>query len=215
MIRIVIVDDHQVVREGLKMMLELEKDMIVIDTASSGVEAIEIIDKCNPDLIFMDIKMNGISGIETTRILRDKYPGIKIIMLTIYSEIFYINKAIQAGANGYVSKNAGRSEIIEVIWDVYHGKNVLGQSLTENVFEGLKDPESTEKQKTIPKLTERELDILSCLVSGRTDQSIADHLHISPHTARTHIKSIYRKLRVTSRSQAIVIAIKNGLVEME
>lgn len=214
MISIMIVDDHQVVREGLKMILELEGDFSVVDIATCGLEALEMVDQRKPDIVFMDIKMPGISGIEATRILCSKYPEIKIIMLTVYNDISYIARAIQAGAKGYVLKDVDRIELIEVVRKVYLGEEVLDPALTKKVFDRLRTGTIT-GDLLLPKpiLTKRELEVLGGLVSGWNDKEVGVNLHISPHTARTHIKHIYKKLGVSSRSQAVVRALKNGLIE--
>lgn len=213
MIRIMIVDDHQIVREGLKMILELEEDIAVKGIATSGLEALEMAGKCNPDIVFMDIKMSGVSGIEATRLLCNKFPGIKVIMLTVYNDTSYIMQAIQAGAKAYVLKNADRKELIEIIRKVQRGDQVLDPALTEKLFDRFRDDSVADTSSSKPILTKRELEVLAGLVSGWNDKQIGDNLHISTHTARTHIKHIYKKLGVSSRSQAAVMALKLGLVE--
>lgn len=213
MIRIMIVDDHQIVREGLKMILELEDDIAVKGIATSGLEALEMAGKCNPDIVFMDIKMSGVSGIEATRLLCNKFPGIKVIMLTVYNDTSYIMQAIQAGAKAYVLKNAGRKELIEIIRKVQRGDQILDPALTEKLFDRFRDDSVADTSSSKPILTKRELEVLAGLVSGWNDKQIGDNLHISTHTARTHIKHIYKKLGVSSRSQAAVMALKLGLVE--
>lgn len=213
MIRIMIVDDHQIVREGLKMILELEEDIAVMGIATSGFEALEMAGKCNPDIVFMDIKMSGVSGIEATRLLCNKFPGIKVIMLTVYNDTSYIMQAIQAGAKAYVLKNAGRKDLVEIIRKVQRGDQVLDPALTEKLFDRFRDDSVANTSSSKPILTKRELEVLAGLVSGWNDKQIGDNLHISTHTARTHIKNIYKKLGVSSRSQAAVMALKLGLVE--
>jgi len=208
-----IVDDHQIVREGLKMILELEDDIAVKGIATSGLEALEMAGKCNPDIVFMDIKMSGVSGIEATRLLCNKFPGIKVIMLTVYNDTSYIMQAIQAGAKAYVLKNAGRKELIEIIRKVQRGDQILDPALTEKLFDRFRDDSVADTSSSKPILTKRELEVLAGLVSGWNDKQIGDNLHISTHTARTHIKHIYKKLGVSSRSQAAVMALKLGLVE--
>jgi DNA-binding NarL/FixJ family response regulator len=213
LIRIMIVDDHQIVREGLKKILELEHDVAVVGIATSGFESLELASQCNPDIVFMDIKMPGINGIEATRLLCQKYPGIKIIMLTVYDDTSYITKAIQAGARAYVLKNVDRKDLLGVIRKVQNGEEILDPALTKKVFDRFRTGTVAGDLLPKPILTKRELEVLSGLVSGWNDKEVGTNLHISPHTARTHIKHIYKKLGVSSRSQAVVMALKSGLIE--
>jgi two-component system response regulator DegU len=214
-LKTMIVDDHLVVREGLKQLLEVDGEIQVIAEASNGLECLRQLDKQSPDLIFMDVRMPGISGIDTTRLIRQKYPRIKIIMLTIYDDDQYVTEAIQAGANGYVLKKVQRDELIQIIRLVMGNQAFLDPSVTAKVFNLLKGdkngPESDEKVS----LTHRELEILKGMVAGHTDRQIGDFLHISEHTVRSHIKSLYRKLRVSSKSQAVAKALKYEIIREE
>jgi len=207
------VDDHQIVREGLKKILELEDDFTVVGIASSGLESLELASKLSPDIVFMDIKMPGIKGIEATRLLCEKHPEIKIIMLTVYDDTSYITQAIEAGASAYVLKNADRTELVEVVRRVKSGEEVLDPALTTKMFDRFRTGSYGSEQCTRPGLTKRELEVLGGLVSGWNDKQIGHNLHISTHTARTHVKNIYKKLGVSSRSQAVALALKNGLIE--
>ena len=213
MIRIMIVDDHQIVREGLKKILELEDDFTVVGIAASGLESLELASQLNPDIVFMDIKMPGIKGTEATRLLCEKHPGIKIIMLTVYDDTSYIAQAIEAGASAYVLKDADRTELVEVVRRVKNGENILAPELTAKMFDRLRSEASNSKQSARPVLTKRELEVLKGLVAGWNDKQVGLNLHISTHTARTHVKNVYNKLGVSSRSQAVALALKSGLIE--
>lgn len=214
-LKAMIVDDHLVVREGLKQLLEVDGEIQVIVEASNGLECLRQLDKHSPDLIFMDVRMPGISGIETTRLVHQKYPRIKIIMLTIYDDDQYVTEAIQAGANGYVLKKVQRDELIQIIHLVMENQAFLDPSVTAKVFNLLKGEKNTPGRDEKVSLTHRELEILKAMVAGHTDRKIGDFLHVSEHTVRSHIKSLYRKLRVSSKSQAVAKAFQNKIIQGE
>jgi DNA-binding NarL/FixJ family response regulator len=210
-LKVMIVDDHLVVREGLKQLLEVDDEIQVIAEASSGLECVRQLDKHSPDLIFMDVRMPGISGIETTRLIHQKYPSIKIIVLTIYDDDQYVTEAIQAGANGYVLKKVQREELIQIIRLVMDDQAFLDPSVTAKIFNRLKGEKNIPEGDEKVSLTHRELEILKGMVAGHTDRKIGDFLHVSEHTVRSHIKSLYRKLRVSSKSQAVAKALKHKI----
>ena len=214
-LKTMIVDDHLVVREGLKQLLEVDDEIQVIAQASNGLECLRQLDKHSPDLIFMDVRMPGISGIETTRLIHQKYPRIKIIMLTIYDDDQYVTEAIQAGASGYVLKKVQRDELIQIIHLVMENQAFLDPSVTAKVFDRLQGKMNTPERDGIMPLTQRELEILKEMVAGHTDREIGDSLHVSEHTVRAHIKSLYRKLRVSSKSQAVAKALQHKIIQGE
>lgn len=210
-IKVMIVDDHVIVREGLRQLLEVKGDIEVIAEAQSGLECLNLLEKVRPDIVFMDIIMPGINGIEATRLICEKYPQIKIIMLTIYNHEQYVTEAIKAGAKGYVLKNVKRDELIHIVNHVMGGQAFVDPMVTSAVFENVKKGNRTQNDLH-DKLTKRELEILRCIVSGETDRQIGESLHISEFTVRSHIKSIYRKLGVSSRSQAVAKAINRIII---
>jgi len=212
-LKAMIVDDHLVVREGLKQLLEVDGEIQVIVEASNGLECLRQLDKHSPDLIFMDVRMPGISGIETTRLVHQKYPLIKIIMLTIYDDDQYVTEAIQAGANGYVLKKVQRDELIQIIHLVMENQAFLDPSVTVKVFNLLKGEKNTPGRDEKVSLTQRELEILKGMAAGHTDRKMGDFLHVSEHTVRSHIKSLYRKLRVSSKSQAVARAFQYKIIQ--
>lgn len=212
-ISVVIVDDHVVVREGLKQLLEVSEGIRVVGEAGNGLECLRLLEKVQPNLIFMDIKMPGINGIETTRLVCEKYPDARIILLTIYDDDDHVTEGIRAGAKGYVLKNSSREALLSAVHHVMNDEAYLDPAVTSAVMSIVKgSSESTEsKEKSL--LTQREVEILIGLAEGHSDQSIADALYISKHTVRSHIKSLFRKLGVQSRSQAIMKAIQKGIIE--
>jgi two-component system, NarL family, response regulator DegU len=212
-IKAMIVDDHLVVREGLKQLLEVSEDIQVISEASNGLECLHLLEKFSPDLIFMDIRMPGISGIETTRLVHQKYPGIKIIMLTIYEDEQYVTEAVQAGAQGYVLKKVQRDELIRIIRDVMGDRAFLDPSVTARIFDRLKNGDPDFRNKSKVPLTQRELEVLKGIVAGHTDRAIGRSLYIAESTVRSHIKSLYKKLGVTSKSQAVAKAMQDKIIQ--
>jgi two-component system, NarL family, response regulator DegU len=212
-IKVMIVDDHPVVREGLRQLLEVGDSIQVIAEASSGLECLQLLEKSSPNLIFMDIRMPGISGIEATRLVCQKYPQVKVIMLTIYEDAQYVTGAIQAGAKGYVLKNVSRDELIKIIGHVMEDQAFLDPSVTAPIFSRLQRGTRTPAQDKKILLTRRELEVLKGIVAGHTDRTIAKSLHISEHTVRSHIKSLYKKLRVSSRAKAVARALQDKIIE--
>lgn len=212
-ITVMIVDDHVVVREGLKQLLEVNEDIQVVAQAEGGLECLSLLEAVHPDLIFMDIKMPGINGIETTRLVTEKFPESKIILLTIYEDDAHVTEGIRAGAKGYMLKNASRDELVMAVRHVMNGEAYLDPTITSAVIKAVKDASADEEKREKGTMTQRELEILIGLAAGHSDLTIADNLHISKHTVRSHIKSLFRKLGVQSRSQAIVKAMQQGIIE--
>ena len=215
MIKIMIVDDHIIVREGLKQLLSINSEIEVIAECSSGLECLTLLEKISPDIILMDVRMPGINGIETTRLVCQKYPHLKIIMLTIYDDDKYVTEAIQAGAKGYVLKKVNRDELIKVIHHVMESRVFLDPNVTAAIVNRFKRREISVRQGERIQLTQRELEILKVMVLGHTDRKIAEVLFISEHTVRTHIKSLYKKLGVSSKSQAVAKAIHEKIITKE
>jgi two-component system, NarL family, response regulator DegU len=212
MTKVMIVDDHLVVREGLKQLLEIDGDIEVIAEASNGLECLQLLEKVSPDVIFMDVKMPVISGIETTRLICQKYPHVKIIMLTIYEDDHFITEALHAGAKGYILKKVDREGLTSVIRHVMENRAFLDPTVTATLLNHFRQDKIAVKHEERVPLTQRELEILGSIVSGYTDHKIAESLFISQHTVRTHIKSLYRKLGVSSKSQAVAKAIHNHII---
>jgi len=213
-IKVMIVDDHPIVREGLRELLETNEEIEVIAEAEDGYECLRLMNEVRPDIVFMDIKLPGINGIETTRLLYDKYPQVKIIILTIYDDDQYVTEAIQSGAKGYILKNVKKDELMKIIYSVMSGQAYLDPSVTANVLlrlqNGKKGPHVSDKTK----LTQREFEILKGIVAGQTDREIANSLIISDYTVRSHIKNIFRKLKVTSRTNAVTKAVHEKIINI-
>jgi DNA-binding NarL/FixJ family response regulator len=213
--KVIIVDDHSMVREGLKQLLGIDGDIEVLAEASNGLECLQLMERFSPDIVFMDVKMPGISGIETTRLLCQKYPKVKVIMLTIYDDNQFVTEAIQAGAKGYVLKKISREELIKVICHVMKDEAFLDPTIAKGVFDQLKSGKKVLQKIEKEELTRRELEVLKGIVEGQTDRGIAESLFISEYTVRSHIKNLYRKLGVTSKAQAVTKALQERIINTD
>ena len=206
-IRILVVDDHQVVREGLRHMLELEADMEVVGEAGDAKEALAQVESLSPEVILMDIKMPGVDGIELTRQIKEKLPSSNIIMLTLYDE--YLAEAIEAGAVGYLLKDIKREELTRAIRAVHEGRAPLNLSLNRDQLAELAAPAES-KQRAY--LTERELAILRMIADGVTTEEIADQLFLSQASVKRSVRLTFEKLGVRNRSEAVSEAYKRRLI---
>ncbi|MFB0559395.1 MAG: response regulator [Dehalococcoidales bacterium] len=206
-IRILVVDDHQVVREGLRHMLELEEDMEVVGEAADAKETLTQVELLSPEIVLMDIKMPGMDGIELTRLLKEKQPTCNVIMLTLYDE--FLAQAIEAGAAGYLLKDIKREELIRAIRTVHQGRAPLDLSLERARLAELTAPVESKQQ---PYLSERELDILRLIANGITTKEIANQLFLSQATVKRSVGLIFEKLGARNRSEAVSEAYKRRLI---
>ncbi|MBA7582247.1 Transcriptional regulatory protein DegU [subsurface metagenome] len=206
-IRILLVDDHQVVREGLRHMLELEADMEVVGEASNAKETLTQVESLSPEIILMDIKMPGVDGIELTRQLKEKLPSSNVIMLTLYDE--YLAEAIEAGAAGYLLKDIKREELIKAIRAVHQGRSPLNLSLSRDQLTELVAPAESQQRAY---LSERELAILRMIADGITTKEIANQLFLSQASIKRSVRLIFEKLGVRNRSEAVSEAYKRRLI---
>lgn len=214
MIRIAIVDDQPIVRQGLAMVLGSEGDIEVVASGGNGFEAIEICSKNFVDVVLMDIKMPSLNGVEATKRIKKQYPNVKIIILTTFNEDEYIFEALKHGASGYLLKDALPQKIVEAIRVVYNGGAQIQPDVAVKVVEKLKN--YGEKQgildKRIEDLTEREIDIIRCVGQGKSNKEIAKELFISEGTVKNHITNVLNKLSLRDRTQLAIFSINNHLV---
>lgn len=208
-IRVLLADDHVIVRAGIRQFLEQTSDIQVVAEASNGKEACELIEQFKPDVAVLDIQMPLMSGIEVTRWIRSNQLSIGILVLTAYDEEPYVQAVLQAGSNGYVLKTAEPQEIIEGVRDVYHGKSVLDVTLAQKLIAKLSG--KTETQLIEP-LTDRELQILTLTAKGFTNKAIGKQLGISDRTVQNHLANIFQKLNAESRTEAVMRAVSLGLI---
>lgn len=209
--KILLCDDQAVIRDGLEMLLTLEKDFQVVGTAQDGAEAIELAAQKQPDLILMDLKMPGTNGIEATRQIRARFPEMKILVLTTYDDDEWVFDAIRAGASGYLLKDTPRQKIVEAIRGTMEGKSFVDPAIAGKLMNQVASNQKQPTSLLVEKLTERELDVLRLIAKGFNNSDIAGQLHLSEGTVRNHVSAILEKLGVSDRTQAAVIAIQHGL----
>jgi DNA-binding NarL/FixJ family response regulator len=211
MIKVIICDDQAIVRDGLEMLLKLEQDIEVIGVAQDGAEAVELAEAHLPDLMLMDLKMPGITGVEATRRIRAKHPEIKVLVLTTYDDDAWVFDAIRAGASGYLLKDTPRNQVVEAIRGTVEGKSYLDPNVTGKLLEQTASQQVQPSSKITDELTNREEEVLRLMARGLTNSEIAETIHLSEGTVRNHVSAIFTKLDVPDRTQAVIIAIKHGL----
>lgn len=222
--RIVIIDDHQLFREGVKRILQFEEQFEVVAEGADGNEAIVLVEKYRPDLVIMDINMPNINGVEATRQLIDTYPDTKVVVLSIHDDENYVMHALQSGASGYLLKDMDADTLIEAVKVVADGGSYLHPRVTHNLIKEYrrlasganKKEEQTKREVCLPLhlLTRRECEVLQLLADGKSNRGIGEALFISEKTVKNHVSNILQKLNVSDRTQAVVVAIKNGWVEV-
>ena len=211
-IRIIISDDHALIREGLKQLLEFDGDISVIGEAANGEECIEKVVRYNPDVLLLDINMPKKNGIEVLENIRDRGLNQKVIILTVHNEVEYMLKAMDLGVNGYILKDSCSSEIKQAIYTVMKGEVFIQKELVPELNSKLLKRD-IDKEK-IKSLTNRELEILKLVSNGQSNKDLASALNISERTVKNHLSSLFKKIDVEDRTQAAVFAIKNDLVEI-
>ena len=212
-ISIMVVDDHEVVRSGLKAILETEEDLKVVGEAASASEAIQKVSHINPQVILMDVRMDGMNGIEACRLIKSAHPQVNVLILTSFGEEEAVMSAIMAGASGYLLKNVGRADLLKAIRAIAAGQNLLDPSVTKKVMERLTKLAAKEKEQALEAISDREKEVLVLVAQGLTNKEIAQKLVISENTARNHVSRILDKLDLTHRSEAAVFAAQHGLLK--
>jgi two-component system, NarL family, response regulator LiaR len=208
-IRVLLADDHKIVRAGIRAILEQAGDIEVVAEAEDGEEAKDLIQKHMPDVAVLDIQMPKLSGIEVTRWVRANLQGIGLLTLTAYDDTPYVLGVLQAGANGYVLKTASPEDLIQAVRDVYAGKSALDIAITQKLMTHLFDEQTI---STYKELTDREMDVLQLTAKGFTNKAIATQLNISDRTVQGHLAHIFDKLQANSRTEAVMRAVALGLV---
>ena len=209
-ISIVIADDHSMIREGLKQLLELEGDIKVVGEAGDGKQCLEVIRKKKPDVLLLDINMPEMNGLQVLEELRMQKMDVKVLILTIHNEIEYLVRAVDIGVDGYVLKDSDSSLLKKAIFAVAKGETFIQPSLTPLLRQSLLNG----KEKDDNTLTKREVQVLKLLAEGMYNREIGEKLFISEKTVKNHVSSIFKKIGVTDRTQAAVYAIKNNMVEI-
>lgn len=211
-IRVLIADDHTMVRQGLKQILELEEDITVVAQAANGGEAVRMAKENSPDVILMDINMPEVNGIQAIKDIKQEKINSKIIVLTIHEDREYLFKTIQMGAEGYVLKDAEPSVLIEAIRNVHNGQTYIQSTMTSELVKEFNRVTLHEKNKHDDNnLTSREIEVLQLIAEGLINKEIAKQLYISEKTVKNHVSNIFKKLNVSDRTQAAIYAFKNNI----
>jgi NarL family two-component system response regulator LiaR len=213
-IKVLLVDDHQVVRQGLRTFLELHTDMVVIGEAEDGIQAVELVRKLEPDVVLMDLVMPHMDGIAATQQIRTLGLPTKVIALTSFSEDDKVFPAIQAGAASYLLKDVSPDDLVDAIRAAHHGQARLHPDITRKLMEQVSQIHDTAQETSVEELTEREQEVICLVAVGRNNREIAQELFISEKTVKTHISNILGKLNLEHRTQLAIYAIKNKLVKV-
>jgi DNA-binding NarL/FixJ family response regulator len=212
--RILIVDDHELARAGLKYVLERQADVEVIGEAASGEAALDLAVRARPDLVLMDVRMPGIDGLETTRRLKRRCPTASVIIMTLYENPEYLSEALKAGAAGYLIKDASHHEVLSTVRRVLRGESPFNPQVFGQLMRRIGSGSPNAAGGPVEPLTPRERQVLDLVVRGHTNREIAAALSITTGTAKSHVERIIRKLGVTDRTQAAVRAVGLGLVTL-
>jgi NarL family two-component system response regulator LiaR len=211
-IRVLIVDDHTVVRDGLQALLSVEPGMQVVGSAADGIEAVRLARELNPDVILLDLVMPRMDGVQAINEIKRNDPAARILVLTSFAENHQVFSAIKSGAMGYIMKDTSADELIRAIRDTHHNKPVLQPEIARRLMRDIQNPEPQTNIENA--LTDREMEIIRQVALGKTNQEIADELVVSERTVRTHITNILAKLRLSNRTQLALYALKEGIAHM-
>ncbi|WP_447985735.1 response regulator [Nitrospira sp. Nam74] len=217
-IKVLIVDDHRVVREGLSAILQSKENIQVLGEAQDGQEAVEKARSLLPDVILMDVSMPKMTGVEATRIIKREFPHIGIIALTMYEEQQYIFDLVRGGATGYLLKDSDSDQIVRAIQSVYRGESLIHPAVASKIlaeFSLLAQKKGKKSGWVEHDLTEREITVLRLVADGKTNKEIANNLDLSEKTVKNHVRNIFHKLQVYDRTQAAILAIRKGLIELD
>lgn len=213
-VRIVVVDDHSVVRRGTREILEQDPHLEVVGEAADGHEAVSRVDDTQPDVVLMDIAMPEMNGIAATRTIKKRWPWVRVLILTVHDDDEFVWEAIQSGASGYLLKDVGEAELVRAVRIVASGGALLDPAVTTAVMGRVRSGMPTAVDMT-PSLTTRELDVLRLLAKGFSNRTIAERLEVSSRTVEVHVRHIFEKLDATSRTEAVVLALRRGILSLD
>lgn len=213
-IRVLLVEDHTIVREGLRLLLSREPDITVVAEAANGRQAVTAVGKHRPDIVIMDISMPDMDGLEATRIIRAEHPAVQVLILTMHESDEFFFRALEAGAAGYIVKKAAMDDLVSGVRDVARGDAVLYPSMAKKLIRDyVSHVQEAPEAEGYPSLSDREREVFFLLAKGLTNQQIADQLVISPSTVQTHRSRIMQKLGLQVRADLVRYAIRHGLIE--
>lgn len=212
-VNILLADDHRMVREGIRYLLENVPEFNVVGEAADGYECISLVNKTKPNIVLLDIDMPDMNGMEALRVIKEQKMICKVIMLTRHNEIDYLMKALEIGCDGYILKESSFETLLKAIFKVYSGNNYIEPNLMSLLNANLEEKSNVKKR--ISELTKREIDVLKMIASGAFNKEIASTLNISERTVKNHISNIFKKIQVSDRTQAAVFAIKNGIITIK
>lgn len=214
-IRVILADDHGVVRKGIREFLEEEGDIVVVAEAGDGSQALAEVARHRPDVAVLDIQMPQVGGIEATQHIKAQFPDVRVLILTAYDDDPYIMALLQAGADGYILKTADSGALIKAVRAVQRGESALDPTVMRKVVQQLTGGSGRAAQQPVEPLTDREIDVLRLAARGLTNKAIGQELRISDRTVQGHLANIYSKLSVSSRTEAVTVALKQGWIVME
>ena len=209
-IRVLVVDDHEMVREGLMAMLQTERDIEVVGQTGSGAAVVDLVETTRPDVVLLDARLPDVSGVEVCRRLSLSHPGVAVVILTTYTDPDLVQECIQAGARGYVVKDVERFSLKESIRAVYRGQAVLAPQVAGHVIERSRTPQQAGSRRAA--LSASQVAILRLISRGHSNREIAAEVHLSENTVKTHVQEIFRKLGVRNRVEAAILAGKSGWI---
>jgi len=215
LIRVILADDHAVVRKGIREFLEEAGDVEVIAEADDGAQVLRLIEAHRPDVAVLDIRMPGVTGVEAARQVKDRFPQVRVLILTAYDDDPYVFALLQAGADGYVLKTASGDELVRAVRTVHRGGSALSPEIATKVVRQAVSGRPKAAADQIEALTDRELDVLRLTARGLTNRAIGHELGISHRTVQGHLQSVYGKLDVNSRTEAVTESLRRGWIVVE
>lgn len=212
-VNILLADDHRMVREGIRYLLETVSEINIVAEAGDGYECINMVNKTKPNIVLLDIDMPNMNGIDALRIIKEQKMLCKVIMLTRHNEIDYLMKALEIGCDGYILKESSFDTLKKAIFKVYSGDKYIEPNMMPLLNANMQEKSNVKKK--LSELTKREIDVLKMIASGSFNKEIASTLNISERTVKNHVSNIFKKIEVSDRTQAAVFAIKNGIITIK
>lgn len=212
-IRVIIADDHAVLREGTRQLLEREDDIEVVGEAGDGAAAVDLVEATRPDVAILDIGMPGLNGVEATERIKQRWPEVAVLILTVHDEDTYVFAILEAGAAGYLLKNVHGDEVVDAVRAVTSGESVLHPAITQKVLARVRGRDGGGQGDA--ELTDRELQVLRLAAAGQGNKQISAELDVSPRTVQVHLSNVFGKLEVASRTEAVIQALKRGWIRLE